>query len=305
MFENRVCVLLAAYNGEKYIREQILSVLNQSESCDIFVSVDLSSDDTNNIVNDLAGKHKNINILPYGERYGSAGQNFFRLLLDVDFSGYDYIAFSDQDDIWYQSKLERAVAKINEMCVDGYSSNVTAFWQSGREKLIKKDYPQVDFDYVFESPGPGCTFVMTKKLAVAIKRSLYEKRTAVVKLWLHDWYCYAFARSRGFDWFIDGVPSMAYRQHTGNEVGANFGFKSFIIRVKSIIFGDGLIKALEQAAFLEIKNNQPLYLLSTLKRFNLFKLALLANSCRRKPLDKVLFFFVFSWFSIFGLSLDE
>ena len=97
-----IAVLLAAYNGEQYINEQLNSILNQEGvQLSIFISVDKCNDSTLCIVNDYLSRFpEEITILPYGKQYGSAGQNFVRLLSDVQFDHYDYVSFADQDDIW-------------------------------------------------------------------------------------------------------------------------------------------------------------------------------------------------------------
>lgn len=303
--KSRIAVLLAVYNGEHFVCEQMKSIISNGDFVDLYISVDLSYDSSIEICQKFSEEFSNVFILPYGVRYGSAGQNFFRLLLDVDFSCYDYVAFADQDDIWFDFKLQRAIDQLKEKNADGYSSNVTAFWPNGREKLVKKDYPQTDYDHIFESAGPGCTFVMTRKLALEIKKSLIDNRNEIKKIWLHDWYCYAFARSRGFKWFIDSKSTMAYRQHGGNEVGANSGWKSFKARVLSILSGDGIVKAVNQAIFLGLQETTPIKLLCSGKRIDLLRLAFLAPKCRRKPIDKVMFFIIFLWFSVWGLPLAK
>ena len=85
--------------------------------------------------------------------------DLFRLFRVVDFSGYDYISLADQDDVWLDCKLARACKLLREDEAEGYSSNVLAFWPDGRERLIEKAFPQRRWDFLFEGPGPGCTFV--------------------------------------------------------------------------------------------------------------------------------------------------
>lgn len=300
-----IAILLAAYNGERYLSKQLESIFKQDLDLDVYVSLDLCEDGSFDLLQSYQSQFQSFFIMPYGVRFGSAGRNFFRLLIDVDFERYDYIAFSDQDDIWFDFKLKHAFEQILEHGADGYSSNVKAFWPDGREKLVKKDYPQTDYDYIFESAGPGCTFVMTRKLALAIKQSLTNNKDNIQKIWLHDWYCYAFARSRGFKWYIDSKPTMAYRQHAGNEVGANSGWKSFKSRVVSILSGDGIVKAVNQASFLDLQDTLPVKLLCSGHRTDLIKLAFLANRCRRKPVDKIMFFIIFIWFAARGLPLGK
>ena len=109
MKNDKVLVLLAAYNGCNSIKEQLNTILQQANvMTDVIVSVDLSGDDTFFICSDYARKYNNVRLLPYGDRFGGAEKNFYRLLKDADLSGYDYISFSDQDDIWPENKLAKA-----------------------------------------------------------------------------------------------------------------------------------------------------------------------------------------------------
>jgi len=295
-----VAILLAAYNGAEYITEQLKSIKSQlNVSLTVFVSLDLSSDDTLEIVNTF-NEELTIEVLPYGERYGSAGANFFRLLKDVDFSHFDYVAFADQDDIWLPEKLTNA---INCMSLDnaaGYSSNVTAFWDNGKETLIKKDYQQTSYDYLFESPGPGCTFVLNQELAISIKNEITNKYDSIQSIWLHDWFCYSFARFKGFKWIIDSKPTMLYRQHDSNEVGANSGLKSFLKRFSVITSGNGFDKALQQARFIGQSNVLPIALLIEGSRISMLKLSLISFSCRRQLSHKLFFLLICFYFSIKG-----
>lgn len=303
---NNVAVLLAAYNGEEFIREQLDSILNQQQvNLTIFVSVDLSNDNTLDIINEYSAKHLGaFNILPYGKQYGSAGQNFFRLLTDTDLSSYQYVSFADQDDIWLPNKLSRAVECIREMNLDGYSSNVEAFWADGKSKLVKKNTPQVNFDHLFESSGPGCTFVMTNKLATATQLSLQQNRENINRLWLHDWFCYSFARVNQFKWFIDEQPLMLYRQHDTNSVGANSGLSSFISRCSVISKGEGFNKVIEQSDFIG-KQDLPVTLLKSGSRRSMLRLSSMSFRCRRKKIDKLFFFIVCILFACKGYQYVE
>jgi len=102
-------VLLATFNGETYLIEQLNSIQNQSD-IEVFVvaSDDCSSDSTPQLLND-AHTENNQFIVLFSQKLGSAAANFFRLLRDADFSNIDYVALSDQDDIWQADKLCHAV----------------------------------------------------------------------------------------------------------------------------------------------------------------------------------------------------
>lgn len=218
----KIAILLAAYNGMQWIAEQIETIFNQQGvGVTVFISVDLSTDGTYEWTEQLAEKHNNVVLLPYGERFGGAGPNFFRLVKDVDFSGFDAVSFADQDDIWHPEKLGRAYSKISAGYCDVYSSNVTAFWADGREVLIKKSQPQKKLDHFFEAAGPGCTYVFSNAAIQAFKEFLITAGESLNQVSLHDWSAYAFCREQGYRWFIDEWPSMRYRQHENNQVGTN------------------------------------------------------------------------------------
>jgi rhamnosyltransferase len=133
---NRVAVILAAYNGINWIEEQIQSILAQEEvQVTIFVSVDSSTDGTEDLVRILCNRYANIIALPFGYKFGGAARNFYRLLEEVDYTDFDFVSLSDQDDIWYPRKLINAIGKIRED-YDFYSSNVLAFWPNGKRIVI-------------------------------------------------------------------------------------------------------------------------------------------------------------------------
>ncbi|GAL08833.1 alpha-L-Rha alpha-1,3-L-rhamnosyltransferase [Photobacterium aphoticum] len=286
----RVCVLLAAYNGQKWIKEQIESILIQKDVIlDIYISLDVSSDNTLELIENISNELSNLYILPYGEKYGSAGRNFFRLLMDVDFSNYDYVSFSDQDDIWLENKLISSIKNIENSYADAYSGNVIAFWSGGTKKLIKKDHPQKEFDYLFESAGPGCTFVLKKKLALHIKNDLISNKDDIEQLWLHDWYCYSHARSNGYKWVIGNQPLMLYRQHELNQVGANSGMRAMLNRAKVVLSGEAFDKVIIQSNFIGQKEI-PIQLLKKNTFSSLLHLLLLSMKCRRSNKEAVMFF---------------
>lgn len=299
----KVLILLAAYNGSKYIKEQLDSIIVQKGvNLSIVVSLDLSDDNTLDILKAYSDKYKFIEILPYGEKFGSAGKNFFHLIKEVTHEYFDFIAFADQDDIWLENKILSAIDLMRKNDKDGYSSNVIAFWENGKKKLIKKDDPQTKYDYLFESPGPGCTFVLSNQLFMHVKEYISHNYSKIDELWLHDWFCYSFARFNGYQWIIDSEPGMLYRQHELNQVGANSGFKSFINRASVMFNGSGMNKVLSQANFSGQNSCQPIQLIYK-GRIGYLTLAFTAFKFRRKFIDKFLCSLLFFSLSITGLKV--
>lgn len=235
----RVAVLLATYNGMVWIDEQVRSILNQlGVDVTVFVSDDQSSDGTLNWCLSLADEEPRVIVLPVlSERFGGAARNFFRLVRDVDFSGFDYIAYADQDDIWLPDKLITAHRSIVAKCASAYSGNVVAFWPDGREQLLLKAQPTRRYDFLFEAAGPGCSYVLKISEAEGFRRFLIEHWDCANAVALHDWLTYAWFRSNGHRWYIDPLPKMRYRQHGGNQVGANSGVSAIFRRLLKIRSG--------------------------------------------------------------------
>lgn len=289
----KVAVLLAAYNGMLWIEEQLTSILDQSAvDVTVYVSIDPSTDGTEAWCATYAAEHLEVLILPAGGRFGGASRNFFRLIRDVDFEGFDFVAFADQDDIWRTDKLKRATHAIQSRQVDAYSSNVTAFWPNGKTHLLDKAQAQVEWDFLFEAAGPGCTYVMSKRLADSLKTSLLDNWRLVQDVTLHDWYCYAFARSHGYRWCIDPESSMCYRQHERNQVGANKGLSPLISRYKTIHDGWWFRQVQLIVYLVGLKDDSFVQPWLGLQRSQLIKLSFSAPKCRRRFRDKVFFFLV-------------
>jgi rhamnosyltransferase len=224
----QVAVLLTAYNGMAWIEEQVDTILNQEKvAVTLFISVDLSSDGTHDWCLQRAASDNRMKVLPYGETFGGAATNFFRLIHDVDFTPFDYIALSDQDDLWFPDKLHHSASLIQTHHYDAVSSDVIAFWADGREKRIRKSWPQKRYDHFFEAAGPGCTYLFKADALSAFQSDLRAHRDTINRVALHDWFLYAWFRQHAYLWHIDDTPMMHYRQHTQNQVGVNCGLRAW------------------------------------------------------------------------------
>ena len=116
MNKPKVLILLAAYNGEAYIRQMIESVLNQTyPNFQLILSDDGSDDHTAQILSSYADKYPQ-KVIHYcsGQRFGNAQKHFMHLL--SHFQDAPYIMFCDQDDVWYPDKIEKTLHKM--LCVE-------------------------------------------------------------------------------------------------------------------------------------------------------------------------------------------
>jgi rhamnosyltransferase len=232
----KVAILLATYNGEKYLEEQLRSILNQKDvEIYIFISDDGSTDTTLKIIRKYADQYPNI-IISNEQRVGGPAKNFYQLIKKINVNDYDYLALADQDDLWPEYRLSRGIDQLKFYQADAYSSDVIAVDEQAQiKKIIKKSSPQKKFDYIFETPGPGCSFIFTRHFCQFLKTELNEK---ILNFPYHDWLIYALARHHDFKWIIDDAPNLLYRQHEHNFMGANFGLRSRLKRLNRILFGE-------------------------------------------------------------------
>ncbi len=253
----KIAVLLAAFNGSRYIEAQLDSIINQMNvHVTIIISDDLSTDGTYEILCQMSKLHDNIILLPQ-KKCGSPTKNFHYLLSSDDFSDYDYVAFSDQDDIWFTNKLDSAHLEITARKIYGYSSDVIAKYTNGKEVYLKKSYPLKDYDYFFESAGPGCTYVFKSCIVAEYIAfvNIHPEEVSVIDS--HDWLIYAYVRSKNYGWYIDNNATLYYRQHASNNDGANIGLRAYYKRFVDVVQGGSRTRCLAMSA-LFIHNNQEL-----------------------------------------------
>ena len=226
----RVAVLLATHNGRRWLPEQLESVLAQEGvEVEVFARDDASTDGTAEWLSEQAANEPRLTVIASDGASGSAAANFYRLI-QLAPADREYYAFSDQDDIWVPTKLASHVRLSTQLAADGVSSNVTSFTSDGERSLVKKDFPQRRFDYLLESPGPGSTFLMSRRL-VALARDYLDAPRSEAPPQYHDWLLYVLARAHGWTWHIDSVPTVDYRQHDSNVMGANVGARSAFSRL--------------------------------------------------------------------------
>lgn len=233
-----VAVLLATYNGISWIAEQVASILGQTGvDVKLFVSDDQSTDGTKEWLVAQASQDPRVVMLPPQKRLGAPGKNFYRLLMDAEIDAYDFVALADQDDVWLSNKLSMQASLASRHAADGVSSNVVAYWQDGSKALIDKAQPMRRLDFLFESAGPGCSFLMTSRLVSQIKTILLHNQADAREVELHDWLIYTVCRASGMHWHIDARPTLKYRQHGNNAIGVNLGRHAWQKRMQRIVDG--------------------------------------------------------------------
>ncbi len=235
-----VTVLLAAFNGEKYIGRQLDSILKQTyTNVKIVIRDDGSSDSTPQILNQYAEAYPDkIEICPTDYPTGSASGNFFRML---QIYSDDYIMFSDQDDIWLPEKIEKTLKAMQyaenksnkntpilvhtDLCVVDNGLKVIADSFMNFEHLSPHRCKLNNL--LMQNCVTGCTVMMNR----ALKERLFRLPERCL---MHDWWVAIVAAATGKIVFVD-TPLILYRQHTNNQVGAQdvASFKFLISKLKN------------------------------------------------------------------------
>jgi rhamnosyltransferase len=231
----RIVVLLATFNGWRWLPAQVASILSQTGvRVRIIALDDGSTDGTVEWIEEIADNDPQLSLLRLDGRAGSAGANFYRLVANATVDDDEFVAFADQDDIWVEGKLARHAQLLREVGCDGVSSDVTSFTPRGKRTLVRKAFPQREYDYLMESPGPGSTFLLTPRLFALARQVLADPAGPAHSVDFHDSLIYAIGRARGWAWCIDDVPSVDYRQHDDNVMGSNVGWRSALERLRLI-----------------------------------------------------------------------
>ena len=216
----KVDILLATYNGEEYLREQIDSILNQTHTeFRLLISDDGSKDSTRKILEEYKNKDSRVEVFMQEKNLGVV-KNFEFLLGKVEAK---YYMFSDQDDIWKENKIEKSLNKIEEGFDLVYSDlevvdenlNVTynSYWKlKGIYNKIKK-YNNFESLYL-NNFVTGCTIISRKDL---IKDVLPLPNTS--KYVLHDYWISLIISQNGKISYVE-EPLIKYRQHKNNKVGS-------------------------------------------------------------------------------------
>ncbi len=230
-----VAVLLAHFNGQAHFSEQLESLKAQTHrDWSLIVSDDGSSDDWLGTASAFA---RSVG----GQRVwlvNGPGQGFARNFLSlIRMAGptVPFAAFCDQDDVWLPGKLARAVAALEEVPVE------TPAVYCGRTTICDAALLPVGASPLFSAPpgfrnalvqniGGGNTMVLNRAALDLLQDTLHHARGIVS----HDWWTYQLVTGAGGEAIYDPAPSLLYRQHGENRIGANTGIAARLHRARQL-----------------------------------------------------------------------
>jgi len=249
----KIYILLATYNGEKYLKEQLDSLFEQTNKhATLWIHDDNSKDNTVSIIKEYQSKYPNkIEFLDDDISTGGAKENFTYLLNHID-DNYDYVMFCDQDDVWLEDKIEITLKKM--MQVEDINSNKPVLIHTDlkvvdeklniiSESMFKYQRLNLDNQYklnkiALENIITGCTVMLNKKL-VSMSKTIPKEAI------MHDWWIAIITlQNNGIIEFVN-KSTIKYRQHSINTIGAKkvnlVYYLTILVKVKEVVHNYKLI----------------------------------------------------------------
>ncbi|WP_018689350.1 glycosyltransferase [Ahrensia kielensis] len=278
-------VILGYYEGSDFISDQVKSIVKQKYKN---IKLHIFDDSSRNplVIDDLDLTRDQMQMLKIHNRQSNVGfsQNFLRALRRK-YHGVKYFAFSDQDDIWDEDKLAKAVEVI-----ETFQSDIPVLYCSRTESVdsagnnmnvlspLYKKSPSFS-NALVQSISGGNTMVFNRAA-----RDLIVTFSEGHKIVSHDWWCYQVISGAGGIVYYDSTSHVKYRQHEKNIVGSNVGVRAGIQRAFAVFRGrfklwnDVNLKALEcnQAYLTEVNQTRLLDFIEA-RRSMFFKRLFLAK----------------------------
>ncbi|GAB5415379.1 MAG: hypothetical protein Cons2KO_29820 [Congregibacter sp.] len=245
-------VCMATYNGMRFVREQLDSILKQSlPAAKILISDDGSDDGTPEILADFAKLDPRIELLPPRSPRGNGACGNFEYLLKTAQTRLPdedvFIALADQDDIWLPHKLETMADVLRQF--HGCYSDLTLMHADGHDlgdtllqQLRAPSEPSLR-SLLAQNAVPGCALALRREmlaLALPFPKDLVN----------HDWWLAVCLAAQGTLAAID-EPLLRYRQHAGNAVGAYRPLRQ-LMRLSSLVQRQQRVLASQRVAVEEL-----------------------------------------------------
>jgi rhamnosyltransferase len=236
--DETICILLATYNGERFLGDQLDSLMAQTyTNWKLFVRDDGSTDGTIGII-ERAAKDKRVFLVDNSSSNAGSRQNF-ATLLDLSRDDYEYFMFCDQDDVWLPEKIEETLAEMRK--AEQKHGNVvpllvyTNFQYVYNDlKIIKskKNFRSTKVSHLrfahllAQNPAYGCTMMFNRSLAETVGHIPPQAEN-------HDYWIALVAAAFGKIIYYNN-PTILYRQHN-NNISTNYDSSSTTKRWKRIV----------------------------------------------------------------------
>ena len=281
---SKIAIILGFYEGYEFINKQLKSIFDQThQNFIIFVSDDNSKNSFS--IEKLNISERNKKKIRVGFRNKNIGyaKNFLNALVSIN-DYFDYYAFSDQDDIWYPQKLEKAIKSLEK-----YPDNQANLYGSRTELIGASEDMKIGKSIEFKK-SPSFQNALTQNIfggnTMVFNRTAFDlicSSKINQKIIAHDWWCYQIISGAGGNVFYDKNIYLKYRQHNNNIIGSNISLKNKWDRLVKVLNGE--FKKQNTINLAAIKNNENLLTKKNKNCLNNF-----IRSRNSNLIDRVLFF---------------
>lgn len=239
----RIAVLLAIYNGAAYLQEQLDSLAAQTHAdWQLIASDDGSRDGSAQLLADFAQQWPHSLV---GQGPGQGGTaNFMSLISTMDAATPrgTWMAFSDQDDVWLPDRLARGVAALHAHS-GGPALYCSRTWITDEQLQTRRlsaarPRPLGFSNALVQNVASGNTILLNAAAADLVRDAAPEALTEGAMPVVHDWWIYQLIAGAGGTLLHDDVPTLLYRQHGVNEIGANDSTRARLKRIRMLLAGD-------------------------------------------------------------------
>ncbi|WP_208414646.1 glycosyltransferase family 2 protein [Paenibacillus castaneae] len=265
---------MSTYNGEKYISEQIQSILDQENvNVHLLIRDDGSTDKTVEIINSFMKKYSD-QIMFYAAENIGVKDSFLELLKNSN-EMFDYFAFSDQDDYWLPNKLFAGINYITNSMEDGpilYCSRTTLVDEDLKRLVEWPPVPKRPLklnNSLVENVVVGCTMIIN----IPARKLLIKLRPNTQNIIMHDWWMYLCISAFGRVYF-DKQSNILYRQHSNNLIGGERSiFKKWSKKFRNVFLKlHNNIRSIQALEFNSVLNRNKVCFseIETLTEFNAY-----------------------------------
>ncbi|MDJ0823599.1 MAG: glycosyltransferase [Paracoccaceae bacterium] len=236
-------ILLATCNGAQFLPNQLDSLAGQSiRDWDMTASDDGSRDDSAGLLHAFAARMQAEGhdvTLRQGPGRGFAA-HFLDLIAGTPKTAC-WLALSDQDDVWLPDRLARGLAALSELPDDRPALYCSRTWiveaDLGRRRLSAPLRHAPGFRNALVQNIASSNTTLLNRAAADLARAAAPEAASVPGLAAHDWWLYQLITGAGGQVVHDPEPTLLYRQHGGNQIGANDGWKAQLYRIGFLLSG--------------------------------------------------------------------
>lgn len=234
-----VVIVMAIRDGSSCLPQQLESIRAQSHrDWSLIASDDGSSDGSDDIVANFASRIAENAVLRLQGPCRGYAENFLSILRRLPKDQF-WIAFSDQDDVWKPDRLERGILALRNL-----PENVPALY-CGRTWITDHDLKPLRLSAARPRPpsfrnalvqniAAGNTILLNPAASRLVRAAAHETGEVIA----HDWWTYQLVTGAGGTVVHDDEPTVLYRQHEANQIGANDDFRARLRRVHMILSGE-------------------------------------------------------------------